>query len=52
MFHREYIVKQLGARRIEFVATAVICAVFAVAFAHLEYYYIKDFMFGLSAMLP
>jgi hypothetical protein len=42
MSHREHIVKQLGARRIEFIATAVICAVFAVSFAHLEYYYIKD----------
>ncbi|HEX2230737.1 MAG TPA: hypothetical protein VHG34_00960, partial [Nitrososphaeraceae archaeon] len=40
--HREHIVKQLGARRIEFIATAIICAVFAVSFAHLEYYYIKD----------
>jgi hypothetical protein len=42
MSHREHIVKQLGARRIEFIATAIICAVFAVSFAHLEYYYIKD----------
>ena len=42
MSHREHIVKQLGARRIEFISTAVICAVFAVSFAHLEYYYIKD----------
>ncbi len=42
MSHREYVVKQLGARRIEFIATAVICAVFAISFAHLEYYYIKD----------
>src|SRR5918997_2458951 len=42
MSHREHIVKQLGARRIEFIATAVICAVFAISFAHLEYYYIKD----------
>jgi hypothetical protein len=40
--HREHIVKHLGARRIEFIATAVICAIFAVSFAHLEYYYIKD----------
>ena len=42
MSHREHIVKQLGARRIEFISTAIICAVFAVSFAHLEYYYIKD----------
>lgn len=42
MSHREHIVKQLGARRIEFISIAIICAVFAVSFAHLEYYYIKD----------
>jgi len=42
MSHREHIVKQLGARRIEFISTAIICAIFAVSFAHLEYYYIKD----------
>ena len=42
MSYREHIVKQLGARRIEFISTAIICAVFAVSFAHLEYYYIKD----------
>ena len=42
MSHREHIVKQLGARRIEFISTAIICAVFAVSFAHLEYYYIED----------
>ena len=42
MSQREHIVKQLGARRIEFISTAVICVVFAVSFAHLEYYYIKD----------
>jgi hypothetical protein len=42
MSHREHIVRQLGARRIEFISTAIICAVFAVSFAHLEYYYIKD----------
>ncbi len=42
MSHREHVVNQLGARRIEFVSTAIICAVFAVSFAHLEYYYIKD----------
>jgi hypothetical protein len=40
--YREYIVKQLGARRVEFIATAVICAIFAISFAYLEYYYIKD----------
>lgn len=33
---------QLQARTIEFVTTAVICVVFAICFAHLEYYYIKD----------
>ena len=42
MSHREHVVNQLGARRIEFISTAIICAVFAVSFAHLEYYYIKD----------
>ena len=39
---RERIRQHLGARRIEFISTAVICVVFAVSFAHLEYYYIKD----------
>jgi hypothetical protein len=39
---REYIRKQLGARRLEYIITAVICVVFAFCFAHLEYYYIKD----------
>lgn len=38
----EHILKHLGARKIEFIGTAVICAIFAVSFAHLEYYYIKD----------
>ena len=38
----ERIRKHLGARRIEFISTAVICVIFAVSFAHLEYYYIKD----------
>ena len=38
----DHIVKHLGARKIEFIGTAVICAIFAVSFAHLEYYYIKD----------
>lgn len=42
MTYREYILAQLGARRVEFIATAVICAIFAISFAHLEYYYIKD----------
>lgn len=32
----------MGARRIEFIATAVVCVIFAASFAHLEYYYIKD----------
>lgn len=39
---RERIRQHLGARRIEFISTAVICVIFAVSFAHLEYYYIKD----------
>jgi len=39
---REYIAKHLGARKIEFISTAVVCVVFAASFAHLEYYYIKD----------
>ncbi|MCI0564817.1 MAG: hypothetical protein MN733_40640 [Nitrososphaera sp.] len=39
---REHIRMHLGARKIEFISTAVICVVFAVSFAHLEYYYIKD----------
>src|SRR5919107_6378444 len=39
---RERISQHLGARRIEFISTAVICVIFAVSFAHLEYYYIKD----------
>jgi hypothetical protein len=39
---RERISQHLGARRIEFISTAVICVIFAVCFAHLEYYYIKD----------
>ena len=30
------------ARKIEFIATAIVCVVFAASFAHLEYYYIKD----------
>jgi hypothetical protein len=40
--HREQIRARLGARRVEFISTAVICAIFAASFAHLEYYYIKD----------
>lgn len=39
---REHIAEHLGARKIEFISTAVICVVFAINFAHLEYYYIKD----------
>ena len=39
---REHIAEHLGARKIEFISTAVICVVFAISFAHLEYYYIKD----------
>ena len=37
-----HIVKRLGARKMEFIATAVTCTIFAISFAHLEYYYIKD----------
>jgi hypothetical protein len=36
------ILAQLDARRIEFMTTAVVCVVFAICFAHLEHYYIKD----------
>lgn len=39
---REFIRRQIGARRLEFIMTAIICVIFAVCFAHLEYYYIKD----------
>src|SRR5215212_9611074 len=39
---RERIRQHLGARRIEFIITAIICVIFAISFAHLEYYYIKD----------
>jgi len=39
---REHIAKHLGARKIEFISTAIVCVVFAICFAHLEYYYIKD----------
>src|SRR5919201_1121858 len=39
---RENIRQHLGARKIEFISTAIIGVVFAVSFAHLEYYYIKD----------
>ncbi len=42
MPNREHIVKHLGARRIEFISSAIVCAIFAISFAHLEYYYIKD----------
>jgi len=39
---RLHILAQLDARRIEFITTAMVCLVFAICFAHLEYYYIKD----------
>jgi hypothetical protein len=39
---RDHIARHLGARKIEFISTAVIGVIFAVSFAHLEYYYIKD----------
>ena len=42
MSSRDRILAQLGARKIEFIATAIVCTIFAVSFAHLEYYYIKD----------
>ena len=38
----EHIRTHLDARRIEFITTAIICVIFAISFAHLEYYYIKD----------
>jgi hypothetical protein len=40
--YREHILAHLGARRLEFIATAIVCTIFAISFAHLEYYYIKD----------
>jgi len=39
---RDHIRAHLGARKIEFISTAIVATVFAVSFAHLEYYYIKD----------
>ncbi|HKU48957.1 MAG TPA: hypothetical protein VJP79_03310 [Nitrososphaera sp.] len=39
---RDHVKVHLGARKIEFISTAIVCAVFAASFAHLEYYYIKD----------
>lgn len=39
---RDHIKEHLGARKIEFISTAIVCVVFAASFAHLEYYYIKD----------
>ena len=39
---RDHIRVHLGARKIEFISTAIVCAIFAASFAHLEYYYIKD----------
>src|SRR5207244_13384749 len=39
---REHIARHLGARKIEFISTAIIGVVFGISFAHLEYYYIKD----------
>ena len=40
--HLEHVTKHLDTRRKEFITTAIICVIFAVSFAHLEYYYIKD----------
>jgi hypothetical protein len=39
---RDHIRMQLGARKIEFISTALVSVIFAASFAHLEYYYIKD----------
>ena len=36
------ILAQLDARRIEFITTAMVCVVFVICFAHVEYYYNKD----------
>jgi hypothetical protein len=44
----EHIIKRLTARKIEFISTAIICTIFAISFAHLEYYYIKDPALKLS----
>jgi len=38
----EHVATHLDARRVEFIITAIICVIFAISFAHLEYYYIKD----------
>lgn len=38
----EHIAQHFGARKIEFISTAVVGVIFAISFAHLEYYYIKD----------
>ena len=45
---REFIRRQVGARRLEFIVTVIICVIFAVCFAHLEYYYIKDHALQIS----
>jgi len=39
---REHFKAHLGARKIEFISTAIIAVIFAASFANLEYYYIKD----------
>ena len=39
---REHIRVHLGPRNLEYISAAVICVIFAICFAHLEYYYIKD----------
>jgi hypothetical protein len=39
---REHIKAHIGPRKIEFISTIVVTVVFAISFAHLEYYYIKD----------
>lgn len=41
-YYRKQILKRIGIRRTEFISTVIVCIIFAVSFAHLEYYYIKD----------
>ena len=39
---REHIRVHIGPRNLEYISAAVVCVIFALSFAHLEYYYIKD----------
>ncbi|HZC88400.1 MAG TPA: hypothetical protein VE199_02185 [Nitrososphaera sp.] len=39
---REHVKAHISPRKIEFISTIVVTVVFAISFAHLEYYYIKD----------